>query len=98
MPASHIVAVQRKVAGRAKRDDELAPHAIDSASDQRVCHEDLDRPPDSCERGRSSLRRALEQMFDDSLEVAERLDRIDYLRQRTGRGLRTCRAATRASR
>src|SRR5206468_12673909 len=83
-----FVAVQGKVAAGAARDDQFAPFPVDSAADERMIRENVDRLPDSLQCLPPGVRSRLQKMFDDALEVAQRLGRIDYFRHRTGLGLR----------
>ncbi len=93
-----IVAVERQVPRRRVGDHQLAAQAVGSPPDLRMLRKDGYRGLDLFERRAGGVRRPGEQEIDDSIEILERLGRIDYPRQRTGLGLRARRPATFASR
>lgn len=88
-----IVAIKRQVPGGAVRDDKLPPMHIHPSSNVRMRCEYRNGRPDLGQRGTCGFRRGCKKKLDDPVEIFERLVRIDYSRQRTGRGRRAGRPA-----
>jgi len=78
-------AIQGDVAGRTERDHQLAQFTLHPAPDQRMIRQNVDRRSDGnggVER-RGRVVRGTE--FEQTLEIVERVRRIDYFRQGWGR-------------
>ena len=93
-----IEPIERKISSYSPRDNELANMRVNSPPDERMGLKNSNCASNILECLGGLLRRAIEQELDNSLEVCERLIRVDYSRHCTSFGRAVLRPAIRALR